>query len=153
MPHPISTTYLDQQTARASAALPGAGAFDAAPIEMYCPGFDHVTLFVTYTRGAAGGAVTLRPEFSPDSAGTAWFRMALYDPAIVAAGTDAASLVQRETVAYGATAGGAQTFVFGPIPLSGTIERLRVACAESGVVGTPGTCAILARYASINRAE
>ena len=41
--HPISTTYLDQQVARAAAALPAAGAWDPAPVAMPCSGFKKVT--------------------------------------------------------------------------------------------------------------
>ena len=149
MPHPISTTYLDQQVARVSAPLPGAGAYDAAPAELPCPSFDYVTLYVTYTRAAAGGAVTLRVDFSPDSTGTVWNRKTLYAPAVLAAGVDAASLEQRETITYTSTAAGAELSVLGPINLGGTAERIRIACAESGAVGNPGTCEIVARFASI----
>ena len=77
MAHPISPLYLDQQTARVSAILPAAGAFDAAPLELACPGFDFVTLFITYTRGGAGGSVRMLPEFAPFSAGAVWHRKSL----------------------------------------------------------------------------
>ena len=148
MAHPVSSTYLDQQVARVSAVLLGAGAFDAAPLELACPGFDFVTFFVTYTRAGAGGSVRLRPEFSPVSAGAVWHQKALYGPAVVAAGADAASLEQRESILYTSTAAGAETSVLGPFDLNGTVERLRVACAEVGAVATPGTCEVLARFSS-----
>ena len=57
--HPISTTYLDKQTLKISAALPAAGAWDT-PVPVFCPGFKSVTLFVKYTRGGAAGAVDLK---------------------------------------------------------------------------------------------
>jgi hypothetical protein len=146
MAHPISSIPLDQQVARTSAILLPASAFDVAPRELTCPGFDFVTLFVTYTRAGAGGSVRLRPEFSPVSTGAVWHSKALYGPAVVAAGADAASLEQRETLLYTSTGAGAETTVFGPLDLGGTIERLRIACAEIGAAGTPGTCEILARF-------
>ena len=146
MAHPISTTYLDVQTARASAALAAAGAFDTSPKEMYCPGFDFVTLYVTYTRGGAAGAVKLRIDESPDSSGTVWAPRGAYGPATVAAGSDASSLEQRETLTYTATGASAEVFTVGPLALNGAVERLRVAAAESGNAGAPGTVAIQARF-------
>ena len=67
---------------------------------------------------------------------------------MVAAGADAASLEQRESILYTSTASGAETSVFGPLELDGTVERLRVACAEVGAVATPGPVEILARFSS-----
>ena len=148
MAHPISYLYLDQRVARVSAVLLGAGAFDVAPLELACPGFDFVTLFITYTRAGAGGSVRLRPEFSPVSAGAVWHSKALYGAAVIAAGVDAASLEQRETLLYTSTGAGAETSVLGPLDLGGTVERLRIACAEIGAAATPGTCEILARFSS-----
>ena len=134
------------QTARTAAALPAAGAFDAAPLEMPCPGFDVVTLFISYTRGGAGGAMQFRVEANPDATGGAWYRAGLYSPGAVASGADSLSNLQRESVEYGSTAAGAQTVIYGPVELRGGVERLRVACAESGAVGTPGTVGIEARF-------
>jgi hypothetical protein len=146
MAHPISSTYLDQQVVRVSAVLLGAGAYDATPLELCCPGFDFVTLFGTYTRAGAGGSVRMLLDFSAASTGAVWYRKSLYGPAVVAAGADAASLEQRESLLYTSTAVGAELFMFGPIELDGTVERLRVACAEVGAVATPGTCELLARF-------
>ena len=148
MAHPISQLYLDQQVARVSAVLLGAGAFDVAPLELACPGFDFCTLFITYTRAGAGGSVRMLPEFSPVSAGAVWHRKSLYGPAVVAAGADSASLEQRESILYTSTGAGAELSVFGPISLDGTVERLRVAAAEVGAVATPGTVEVLARFSS-----
>jgi len=143
---PISPSYLDMPTMRASAVLPGAGAFDASPLEVPCQDFKFVTLYITYTRGGAGGAVTLRIEVSPDTSGNTWYRSGLYEPAAVASGSDATSELQREFIKYGSTAAGAEYVVFGPLVLQGGIQRMRIACAESGAVGTPGTCAIRALF-------
>ena len=134
------------QTARVSAVLPAAGAFDAAPLEMPCPGFDHVTLFINYTRGGAGGDMQFRLEANADASGGTWQRGAVYSPGAVASGADTLSNLQRDTIEYGSTAAGVEGVVYGPLQLRGGVERLRVACAESGAVGTPGTCQILARF-------
>lgn len=146
MAHPISETYLDQQTARVSAVLVAAGAFDSAPTALACPGFDFVTLFFKYTRGGAGGAFKFKIEISPDSTGSVWHQATLYSPGTVTAGADTLSTDQREAVSYQATGASAELFVFGPLELGGTIERVRVNAAETGATGTPGTLEIKARF-------
>ena len=134
------------QTARAAAALAAAGAWDAAPTEMACPGFQFVTLYISYTRGAAGGDMQFRIEANPDAAAGTWYRGGLYDAGAVASGVESLSNLQRETIEYGSTGAGAETFIYGPLEIRGGMERLRVPCAESGVVGTPGTVSIEARF-------
>lgn len=129
---------------RASAALPAAGAWDAAPTEVVIAGMDWVTFVFTYARGAAGGAFEFRLEVSPDSSGTAWARSALYDPGVLAAGSDVNSAVQREELTYQATGAAAEVFVYGPVRVTG-LERLRVPAHETGAVGAPGTLAVRAR--------
>jgi hypothetical protein len=146
MEHPISGTYLDQQVAKIAAALPAAGAWDT-PIDLACPGFSRVTLYLTYTRGGAAGACDFKIEVSPESSGTNWHQTSQYAPAVLAAGADSQSREQREYITYQATAAGAELFVFGPVELDGTVERLRVTCRESGNVGAPGTLGVKARFA------
>jgi len=135
-------------TFRAAAALAAAGAFDATPLEIRTTGMDVLVLYITYTRAGAGGAVELHPEFSPrgvDLAGVEdWFRSTIYSAGAVAAGGDTPSLLQREEYTYQATAAGAETFVYA-LELNGGVERVRVPCAESGAVGTPGACHIVGR--------
>jgi len=41
---------------RAAAALAGAGAWDATPLIISCQSKSRLTLYLSYTRGAAGGA-------------------------------------------------------------------------------------------------
>ena len=147
MAHPISTTYLDVQEARAYAILPAAGAWDATPTEMACPGFDHVLLYVSYIEGAVvGGAVDIRIDVSPDSLGTVWHQGTAYSVGAVVAGADTVSNFQREEISYDPTGVAREYFVFGPVALNGTVERLRVVAQESGQVGTPGRCEIEARF-------
>jgi hypothetical protein len=134
-------------TVRASAALPAAGAWDAAPTEIAVPGLDAIVLYVTYTRGAAGGAFDYQVQVSPYATAQGvvqnWFTQSLYAAAALAAGADAQSRLQREYVTYASTGAGAEAFVYGPIELE-AVERIRMVCRESGVVGTPGTVHVVA---------
>lgn len=134
-------------TVRAAAALGAAGIWDAAPTEVACAGFNWVVFYFTYTRGAAGGAMDFQIHTSPYSADLAgvedWFYQSLYGAGAVVAGTDTTSNIQRELVTYGSTAAGAETFVYGPVQLDGTVERVRIRCRESGIPGTVGDCHIV----------
>ena len=137
---------------RASAALAGAGAWDAAPTESFSSGSRVLTLYFTYTRGAAGGAFDYQIEVSPYSvvalapAGAAEWDTAdaIYAAGAVAAGADTQSLVQREYQTYESQGAAAEDFAIGPIEFQGTVERIRVRARESadGVVGTPGVLQI-----------
>lgn len=151
MDHPISPTYLEVQTVRAAAILPAAGAWDATPLELHCSKFDFVTFYITYTRGAVGGAVDFALQVSPrttDLAGVEdWFQQAILAGGAVAANADTTSLTQREVISYGATAAAAESFVYGPVELRGTVERLRMPCCESGDTDNPGTAHIIAVFA------
>lgn len=156
MAHPISDTYLDVQTLRANAALAAAGAWDAAPLEVACPGFDTVTIAATYDQGAAAlGAVDIQVWVSAYAltamvpAGFAeWIPASVYGLGGVVAAADTQSLTQAEYVTFSSVgvAGAAEGFVLGPITITG-IERLRVRARESGVPGTPGALTLLGRFA------
>ena len=147
MPHPISATYLDVQQARVSAILVAAGAWDITPTVMACPGFDYVTLYISYIEGAvAGGSVDIRIDVSPDSTGAVWHQGTAYTAGAVAAGADTVSAFQREEIRYDPTGVALEYWVYGPIHLGGTVERIRVVAQESGQVATPGTCEIEARF-------
>lgn len=142
--------WVNPVTLRASAALPAAGAWDAAPTESSVMGADHIALNFTYTRGAAGGAfdwqlwVSIYAVAGNVPAGAdEWVAESLYAAGAVVPGADSTSTAQRELESYTATGAAAESFVFGPIQLLGTIERVRVRARESGVVGTPGTLAIV----------
>ena len=131
-------------TLRTSAVLAAAGAYDAAPTEVACPSFTRLTLLVSYTRGAAFGSVRMRVEFSPTSiAGAgAWYRLSEQEGGAFAAGADVANLTQRSTMLYTSTAAAAELFIW-DLEIPTAMERVRIACAEVGVVGTPGICEIL----------
>ena len=149
----ISATYLKSQTARANAALPGAGAWDATPTEMPCPGFWTFSLHFNYSRGAAGGAFDFQIQVSPWSLTASvpagvneWEEQAVYSTGAVAAGGDTTSLIQAELISYTNTAAGDLSFIYGPVSLDGAAERMRVRCRESGAVGTPGEAYCLALF-------
>jgi len=147
MGHPISTVYLDVQEARAFSVLPAVGAWDANPIEMACPSFDFVLFYLNYIEGeVVGGAVDIRIDISTDSTGTAWHQGTAYSTGAVAGGGDTSSLFQRENITYEPTTTDREYFVFGPVALNGTVERIRVVARESGQMGTPGWCQIEARF-------
>jgi len=148
-----SESYLKVQTARANAALEAAGAWDAAPTEMICPGYWTFSLHLNYARGAAGGAVDVQIQTSAWSqtanvpAGVSeWQTQAIYSSGAVAAGADTTSNIQRELITYTSTAAGDESWIYGPVALDGAAERMRVRCRESGAVGTPGEMYILARF-------
>jgi len=140
-------------TARASAALPAAGAWDATPTAFFVSGADSMAVHLTYTQGAAGGAVDIQLQLSPYSiaalvpAGASeWIDQTLYAPGAVAGGADSQSLAQAEYVTFDPTTANAEGITFSPVALSGVFERCRVRARESpvsGVVGTPGTAAIV----------
>ena len=138
--------------ARAGAALPAAGAWDAAPTELVCAYVKRCTLYFTYTRGAAGGAFDFQIWVSPyalttqvPTGGSEYSCMALYAPGGVAAGVDSQSRAQREYITYQATGAAVEAFVYGPIELAHA-ERLYVRARESGVIGSPGSLQIEAVF-------
>ena len=131
-----------QPEARASAALPAAGAWDASPTEIVTAGMDSIRIVCTYTRGAAGGAFEIAPETSGESSGATWERTTIYSGGGVVINTDTTSSLQREGMEYGATAAAAEAITYGPIALDGTVERMRIPARETGVVGNPGTLEI-----------
>ena len=144
--HPISTTYLDVQTAKVSAVLPAGGAWDV-PLELACPGFSTMILFMKYTRNGPGGSFNLKVEVSRASTGAVWHQIALYEKlSPLVAGADSESRIQREYLTYVAT-GANPELIEQAVNLFGGIERVRVTCAELGAQATPGTLEVLANFA------
>ena len=147
MPQFVFPQLTNPITFRASAALAGAGAWDAAPLEIAVPQHGRLVLFLSYTRGAAGGAFDFQLVVSPYSAVVAvvqnWFSESEFTPAVLAAGADSQSRIQREYVTYLSQGVPIENFVYGPIELGGGIERLRIPARESGIAGTPGTLHIV----------
>lgn len=147
---PFNPSYRGLQTVRASAVLAPAGAVDETPLELYCPCIQYVTFYMSYTRAGAAGAFDFYIEASPYSADVAgvedWFRQAIVAGGAVAVNNDSVSNIQREVVTYGAVTANIENFVYGPVEIQATIERIRVPCCESGNTGAPGTVHIVAVF-------
>ena len=138
--------------ARASAALPAVGAWDAAPTEFFVSGTNWMSICLTYTNGEAdSGAVDIQLELSQYSTdalvpagANEWIEQTLYAPGAVVQRADTQSLAQAEYITFAPVGNAAESITFSPIALRGTFERARVRARESddGVVGTPGTAQI-----------
>ncbi len=146
-PHPVG--FVNPVVMRATAALEAAGAWDAAPTEVSCAGAEGLTLSLTYTRGAVGGAYYWQMEFSiyaiandTPAGAQEWADQSLLAPGAVVVNVDSQSQVQEDHQEYGAVGAAAEAYVFGPMNLEFKPQRMRIRCRESGVVGTPGTLQI-----------
>ena len=129
--------------ARAAAALPAAGAWDVAPLELQASWDGSIMLYFTYTRGGAAGAFRWRIEACPDEPAVTWYRSSIYEAGIVApGGADVMSRIQREEFEYIATGAAAESFVVGPIRTDDGARYMRFPAAEVGNVGAPGNLAI-----------
>lgn len=147
---PISHTMPvieNPMTVRASAVLPAAGAWDVAPVELACAGYDHLTIYGSYTRGGAAGAVDIQAEASPYAANLggvqSWFDQSLMSAGVLAAGADVRSREQREYVTYQATGAAIENFVVAVVRVAG-VERIRIRARESGNIAAPGTLHLVA---------
>lgn len=133
------------QIARVSAALPAAGAYDTTPLILESPSAWFVTYYFRYTAGAAGGGFSFKVEVSPDST-PIWHQTTIYAPGTVTPGADTVSTLQREELDYLAVGVGLESFVYGPVDLRRTVERVRLFAKETGVTATPGTLAVIAVF-------
>jgi hypothetical protein len=143
--------FVNPVTFRASLIL--TAAFNAAPTIVPVAFARGMTLQLTYTRGAVGGAADLQFQSSiyavaadvPAGAGE-WAIATLYDSGLLVPGAPVGSNIQGEYITYqeeGTGAAETRTYV---IKFASPIERLRVHARESGVPGTPG---LLALYAEV----
>ena len=132
-----------QQVLRASAALPAAGAWDAAPTAIEVMGWTEITLLCAYTRGAqaVAGSVRFKIEVSYDNAPTVWYQTTLYQAGALVAGADVNSSLQREDFLYTSTAAAIERFVY-HLELPSNVKTLRVAAREVASIAAPGTFAI-----------
>lgn len=144
----LSAGVVPHNIARVSAALAGAGAWDAAPVEFAASGATRMTLHFNYTRGGVGGAFDFRIDVSAYSVaalvpagGAEWVQGAGYALGVIAAGADTQGRSQRTHTTYQATGAAAESFIHGPLVLS-QFERVRIVARESGAAGTPGTLQI-----------
>lgn len=121
-----------------SATLPAAGAFTSQAVYTVPEGVTGVTMYVTYTRGAAGGQVKLRPEYGN---GTEAARGFATTALVVSGDTLEESIAFRDFVAPVTTDANPQVFAI-EIDVPPGCTTIRLLAAEKGVTGTPGTCAI-----------
>lgn len=126
-------------TARASAALPAAGAYDAAPTEIPCAGLRYCILVGNYTRAAAGGSCAIRLQKCVTIGGTDyWYDAIIQNPVAFAAGADSQINIQRaRPYVYQAT--GAALEEFGIEIDNLRCDKIRFPSAELGAVANPGT--------------
>jgi hypothetical protein len=128
-----------QGTARLDAALPAAGAFDAAPIEIPTGGRKFLELYCFYDENGGGvlGSVTLRLEKCITIGGVdQWARDALIDPQAVVPGADSVTPTQRDSWDYEPTGIAEESYIY-TFDIA-RCDKFRVPCAESGQVGSPG---------------
>ena len=143
---------LPVQEARADADLIASPAWDTDPlVEMYCAGFQSVRFYVAYLPDADTGAITFRIEVSPYSADQAgvedWFQEGdtLLAAPVLAGGADSTNLIQRQDHTYAEVAIATQNFEY-VFMLHRNVERIRIPCQESGVVGDVGSAHIMAHF-------
>ena len=131
---------------RAFAALPPAGAFDAAPITFSVPRSCRLTLFVEYTQGAAGGSVDVDIQTTPHGAdqtapALTWFSLSILGANAVITGAETRGQLEPFYINFDPTTGVREAI---PIDLSfpSFVERVRVRCREIGAPATPGSCRV-----------
>lgn len=142
------TLYVDQKHSLialtallVSQALPAAGAFVAA-VASVPRGTKYVTFWISYTRGAAGGAPVFRASSRPSSA-SAWARMPLVDKTSLTTAAPNASedFYQEDHDGPAPADGNAVSYdLTFELPSNATAVQLEV--AELGAVGTPGTVVV-----------
>lgn len=154
-PHPVAEQNPVEM--RAFAALPAAGAWDAAPTVVQCAGFWWVRFFFAYQRGvqAAAGSLDYYWQVSPwsaehpdaDAATAEWFDGTVYMAGALTPCQDVHSGIQNEFITYCSQSANAETFIGPPIHLAGCVERIRVYCRESagggGDQANPGSAYVL----------
>jgi len=129
-------------TARASAAL-GAG-YDAAPIELSTGGREWTLYNVGYTRGAAGGSISLKVERCTTVGGVDyWPQTSLISSGAVVPGVDTTSTMQEEEFDFQSTGAAIDYFCFAVRTYN--CHKIRIAGRESSglAVGTSVVYAVL----------
>ena len=103
-------------------------------------GFDFLTLFLSYQRGAVGGIVEWQVEVrDPPYLGT--YQTSILGPGAVAVGADTLNTQQRETYQHGAIAAATEGWIQ-EFTLNKGIYSWRLGYREIGVPLTPGSFGI-----------
>jgi len=134
-----------QQIMRVSAALPAAGAYDAAPLAIECMGWTKMTLLCAYTRGALGGAVRFYVDVSYGTAPTVYYQTTVYEAGAVVAGADTHSTIPHEDFTWNSGGAAIERFAYA-LEIPSNIKNIRVVASEIGVIATPGTFAVNAIF-------
>ncbi len=123
---------------RPSAVLTAAGVYDAAPNEIPTLGYKTLTIWWSYTRGAAGGSFAFYMQQAQVIAGTnVWGRMVEIRPGVITPGADVrddAQLGAWEN--YGSTAAAAEVSMFEFDVSRCTVWRAPAAETSGLAVGT-----------------
>jgi hypothetical protein len=91
-------------------------------------------VFVTYTRGAAGGACSVRVELSD---GSSWAFVAFFDDGAASGNVVPLRVLEASVESVDAS----PVRVCFPVEVAGA-RWIRVSAAETGAVGTPGALAV-----------
>lgn len=133
-------SYTKNGVARASAVLPGAGAYDSSPTAIPLQNFSQIAFFISYARGGVGGSTAFKVEFNDQddpSVATDWYQSTEVTVGALTSGSDVQDKTQRAEILYQATAAGAERFIS---PVYNALAKwARVAFKEVGATGTPGT--------------
>lgn len=145
---PFQPTAESRAIARADAVLPTV-AYDAAPTELTCSGYDTAVFFITYTPDAGAATMAMRwiIEVSPyavDQAVTEdWFLLSHEDAGDHTGAGDHWYDVETNSWVLTPADTNAVSFMQGPIELNGAIERIRIRCIEEGDAANPGNAQVL----------
>lgn len=124
-----------------NAALPAAGAFSTSTA-IAINGYTEFTPLIEYTRGGAGGAVTIKVQISNENfASSVFYQIGESQAAIIVPGTDVVTSVQRTNIIYTATGATLETVTFPTFTCVG--QFMRILAAESGNLGAPGTLRVV----------
>ena len=141
---PVTHERIARSEHQASAPLPAAGAFTNQALFVIPEGVVGITAFITYTRGAAGGKVRMRPVFGN---GTETARQTSVTSSVESGGTVVDQVALRDIDGPVVDTASAYTFeIHFEVPFGATAFALYG--AEIGVPATPGTyaAAITSRY-------
>jgi len=140
----ISPVMLAKQTVqfRASAALPAAGAYDAAPTEVPTGGMCQLTIHLSYDEAAVGGRVRIIIYGAMLVAGAdVWRPLVLGEQQAAVLGAGILTYIEPGIYEFDPLTTGLEGVSI-PLDIAGGWYKVRIAAAESGVIGTPGTCQI-----------
>jgi len=121
--------------AREWAALPAAGAYDAAPMEFPIQSFSELSFGIRYRAALAGGAVTYTVEFSSDR--VIWYRVAEVHSVTPVPGADVVDLTQRAEFSYMAVGIDPESFM--TPSFTTPMAWARILFKETGQIGSPGS--------------